>query len=223
VDGAGRLPAHFVEHDMTIMSRLKSATADLHRSAEASPLQSQLVKGLLPREGYVSFLGQMYLIHAAMEQAIRAHSAEHPGFAAVLRAYHWREPQVREDLDFLGADLGAITPANATTAMLADIERAAHEQPVALLGMLYVMEGSTNGSKFIAAAIRKAYELGNGPGAAYLDPHGDLQKERWSTFKRDMDGVGFDEAESVAIIDAAMGVFRSIKELSDELSEPVGV
>ncbi len=207
---------------MSIMSRLKSATADLHRKAEASPLQNQLVKGLLPREGYVSFLGQMYLIHAALEQAIRASSAKHAGFAAVLRAYHWRETQLREDLVFLGADLGAITPANATTAMLADIERAANEQPVALLGMLYVMEGSTNGSKFIAAAIRKAYQLG-GPGTAYLDPHGDLQKERWSTFKRDMDGVGFDEAESLAIIDAAMGVFRSIKELSDELSEPVGV
>ncbi len=207
---------------MSIMSRLKSATADLHRKAEASPLQSQLVKGLLPREGYVSFLGQMHLIHAALEQAIRAGSAKHPGFAAVLRAYHWREAQLRADLVFLGADPGAMTPANATTAMLADIERAADEQPVRLLGMLYVVEGSTNGSKFIAAAIRKAYEL-SGPGTAYLDPHGDLQKERWRTFKRDMDGVSFDEAESLAIIDAAMGVFRRVTELSDELYEPVAV
>ena len=106
--------------------------------------------------------------------------------------------------------------------MLADIERAADEQPVTLLGMLYVMEGSTNGSKFIAAAIRKAYEL-TGPGTTYLDPHGDLQKERWRTFKHDMDSVGFDEAESLAIINAAMGVFRCFINLSEELYEPIAV
>ncbi len=206
---------------MSIMSRLKSATADLHQTAETSPLQRELVKGLLPREGYVSFLGQMYLIHAALEQAIRDGSAEHAGFESVLRAYHWREAQLREDLVFLGADPGAITPAAATAAMLVDIERAA-AKPVALLGMLYVVEGSTNGSKFIAAAIRKAYEL-TGPGTSYLDPHGDLQKERWRTFKRDMDGVGFDETESLAIIAAAMGVFRCFIDLSEELYQPVPV
>ena len=207
---------------MSIMSRLKSATADLHRDAESSPLQAQLVKGLLPRDGYVSFLGQMYLIHTALEQAIRANADEHPGFAAVLRDYHWREPQLREDLVFLGTDPGAFTPAIATTAMVAEIERTADEQPVTLLGMLYVMEGSTNGSKFIAAAIRKAYGLA-GPGTSYLDPHGELQKERWQTFKRDMDGVGFDEDESLAIINAAAGVFRDLTGLSEELYEPIAV
>ncbi len=207
---------------MSIMNRLKSATADLHRNAESSPLQSQLVKGLLPRDGYVSFLRQMYRVHAVLERAIRDHSAEHPGFAAVLRDYHLREPQLREDLVFLGADPDAITPASATTAMITDIERAADQQPVALLGMLYVMEGSTNGSKFIAAAIRQAYGLA-GPGTAYLDPHGDLQKERWQAFKRDMDGVGFDEDESLAIINAAMAVFRCLIDLSEELYQPVAV
>ena len=207
---------------MSIMSRLKSATADLHRDAESSPLQSQLVKGLLPRDGYVSFLGQMYLIHTAMEQAIRAVTDKHPGFAAVLRDYHWRESQLRADLVFLGTDPGTIAPATATTAMVAEIERAIDEQPVTLLGMLYVMEGSTNGSKFIAAAIRKAYEL-VGPGTSYLDPHGELQKQRWQAFKSDMDGVGFDEAESLAIITAAKGVFRGLTDLSEELYQPVSV
>ncbi len=207
---------------MSIMTLLKSATADLHQAAESSPLQRQLVKGELPRDLYGAFLGQMYLVHAALEQALRDASASHPGFAAVVRDYHDREPQLRDDLAFLGLGLDAIEPIGATRAMLTDISRTAADQPVGLLGMLYVLEGSTNGSKFIARAIRKAYQLQQGPGVAYLDPHGELQRDRWQAFKRDMDSVGFTESDTEGIIATPKGMFRSITEISDELSQPVG-
>ncbi len=207
---------------MSIMSRLKSATAELHRQAEGTALQQRLVKGALPQDLYATFLGQMYLAHSALEGSIRDVSATHRGFAAVLRDYHRREPQLSEDLGFLGTDLGTITAIGATDALLADIRQVAAEQPVALLGMLYVLEGSTNGSKFIARAIRGAYGLGQGPGASYLDPHGDLQQERWQAFKHDMDGVGFTETEASAIIDAASRMFRALTDVSDELSENAG-
>jgi len=204
---------------MNIMTLLKTATADLHQAAESSPLQRQFVKGELPRELYATFLGQMYLVHAALEQAIRDASASHPGFATVIREYHDREPQLCEDLAFLGVELADITAIAATTAMLADVARTAADQPVALLGMLYVLEGSTNGSKYIARAIRKAYQLEQGPGVAYLDPHGELQQDRWQAFKTDMDSVGFTEGETEAIVATAKGMFRAITEISDELSE----
>ncbi len=207
---------------MSIMARLKSATADLHQAAESSPLQRRLVKGELPRDLYAAFLGQMYLVHAALEQAVRDASVSHPGFAAVVRDYHDREPQLRDDLAFLGLGLDAIAPIGATRAMLTDISQTAADQPVGLLGMLYVLEGSTNGSKFIAMAIRKAYQLQEGPGVAYLDPHGELQRDRWQAFKRDMDSVGFTESDTEGIIATAKGMFRSITQISDELSQPVG-
>ena len=210
---------------MSIMALLKSATADLHQAAEGTPLQRQLVKGELPQDLYAAFLGQMYLVHAALEQAVRDASASHPGFCTVVREYHDREPQLRQDLAFLDIDLAAIAPIAATTAMLTDIERTAADRPIALLGMLYVLEGSTNGSKFIARALRKAYQLEQGPGVAYLDPHGELQQDRWQAFKRDMDSVGFTERESEAIIATAKGMFRSITEISLELSlsaDPIG-
>ena len=204
---------------MSIMTLLKSATADLHQAAESSPLQRRLAKGELPRDLYAAFLGQMYLVHAALEQAVRDASASHPGFSAVVREYHDREQQLCEDLAFLGVDLDDVTPIGATTAMLTDVARTAADRPIALLGMLYVLEGSTNGSKYIARAIRKAYQLEQGPGVAYLDPHGELQQDRWQAFKSDMDSVGFTESESEAIVATAKAMFRSITEISDELSE----
>ncbi len=209
---------------MSIMTLLKSATADLHQAAESSPLQRQLVKGELPRDLYAAFLGQMYLVHAALEQAVRDASGSHPGFSTVVREYHDREQRLCEDLAFLGVVLQDITPVEATTATLTDIARAAADRPIALLGMLYVLEGSTNGSKYIARAIRKAYQIEQGPGVSYLDPHGELQGDRWQAFKTDMDSVGFTESESEAIIATAKGMFRSITEISDELSlsAPIG-
>ncbi len=205
---------------MSIMSRLKSATAELHRQAEGTSLQQRLVKGALPRDLYATFLGQMYLAHSALEGSIRDVSETHRGFATVVREYHRRESNLSEDLDFLGVELDTITAAGATDALLADIRQLAREQPVALLGMLYVLEGSTNGSKYIARAIRSEYGLGQGPGASYLDPHGELQQERWQAFRQDMDDVDFTETEASAIVNAAGRMFRSLTDVSNELSEP---
>ena len=83
--------------------------------------------------------------------------------------------------------------------------------------MLYVLEGSTNGSKFIAAALHRAWGFEPGPGLSYLDPHGDLQKQRWLAFKHDMDAAGFSEADAAVLIDAARLVFQSVADISDEL------
>ncbi len=206
-----------------IMGRLKSATNDLHRMAEDRELQRKLVKGTLPRGLYTAFLGQMYLVHRALEDRIDTVADRHPAFAAVVRDYHERQGQLEQDLTFLGADPDEVTAVPAAAALVREIGRTARDAPVALLGMLYVLEGSTNGSKFIARALHKAWGLDRGPGLSYLDPHGDLQQERWLAFKRDMDAVGFSEAEAVALIDSARLMFQSVADISDELIEPVSV
>lgn len=204
-----------------IMGRLKAATDDLHRFAEGRELQRSLVKGTLPRDLYAAFLGQMHLVHRALERGIARVAAMHPAFGAVVRDHHRRETQLSDDLRFLGADTTA--PLDATAALIERIDRTAAEAPVALLGMLYVLEGSTNGSKFIARSLVRAYGLQPGPGLSYLDPHGDLQRPRWAAFRRDMDAVAFSAAESAAIEDAARACFEAVARISDELMEPVAL
>ena len=206
----------------TIMERLKAASEDLHRMAEGRDLQRLLVRGTLPRPLYETYLAQMHLVHTALEDRIREDTAKHPAFV-VLRDYHWREPQLRADLVFLGGEVAQIEPLPAVWALIEHIDREAADCPVALLGMLYVLEGSTNGSKFIARSIGKAYGLSAGPGLSYLDPHGDLQRDRWLTFKQDMNAVDLSENEKTRIIAAARATFQAVADLSDELMEPVGV
>jgi len=205
--------------DDTMMGRLKSATDDLHRTAEGRDLQRALVKGTLGRDTYAAYLGQMLLVHQALESAIDASIDRHPALRAVVRDYHRREPDLRADLAFFGTGEGE--PVNATRRLLASIDRFAESSPVGLLGVLYVLEGSTNGAKYIAMSLMRTWGLQPGPGLAYLDPHGDQQKPRWQAFKDDMNGAGLTEAEQAELIDSARQTFQAVADISDEVNELV--
>ena len=206
----------------SIMARLKAETNELHRDAERRRLQQSLVKGDLDRDLYVGFLGQMYLVHRALEGRIEAAMDSHRAFSAVVRDYQMRTSHLHNDLGYFKADIQQLEPVKSTSALLETIDRTAATNPVALLGMHYVLEGSTNGSKFIAAALRPAFGLEN-QGVTYMDPHGEHQRERWAEFKRDMDAVGFTATEADTIVEAAKAVFKAVADISDELLEPAAV
>ena len=206
----------------TITSRLKAATDDLHRRAESRPLQRLLVKGTLPQTLYVAYLSHLYLVHRALEDRLRRARDLHPAFAAVVIEHHFREGHLRTDLDFFEVTVSQVTGLSSTRALVEAIDDVADTQPVALLGMLYVLEGSTNGSTFIARAAGRAYGLRDA-GRRYLDPHGELQRSRWLAFKRDLDAVALPERQATAIIDAANVMFEGFIALSDELMAPAAV
>jgi heme oxygenase len=201
--------------------RLKAATESLHRQAETGELQRRLVKGEVDRDLCVAYLQQLLIVHAALEGRIRAAAAAHGAFVTVLRDHHWRASLLREDLARLGAGTDTAEPLAATSRLLREIEEIATGRPVALLGMLYVLEGSTNGSRFIAAAMRRRLGLSSGEGLCSLDPHRELQGVRWLAFKNDMDAAGFAEGEVAALVEAAQTMFRAFIEVGDQLLEPV--
>jgi len=90
-------------------------------------------------------------------------------------------------------------------------------EPASLLGLHYVLEGSNNGSRFIARGLMSAYGLAPGPGLRYLDPYGDEQRERWLAFRATMDEVGFSQEDSDRLLVAARQMFQSIVDISDDL------
>lgn len=198
-----------------IMARLKSETGELHGQAEGRPLQKRLARGEIDRGAYADYLGQLLLVHRALEQALATAAARHPEIAAVFRDEHRREGNIRSDLAVFGRDAGAIVPLPATTVLVTTIQRTATTAPVGLLGLLYVLEGSTNGSKYIAKALRRSF--GGDAGLSYLDPYGDEQRATWETFKVQMDDVGFKPAQADQIVAAARAMFQGIADISDGL------
>ncbi len=203
----------------SIMARLKSETGELHGQAESRPLQKRLARGEIDRGLYVDYLCQLLVVHRALEQALTSAAARHPAVTAVFRDDHRREGNIRSDLSFFGRDASAIVPLHATAALVATIQRTATSAPTGLLGLLYVLEGSTNGSKFIAKSLARSFGL-SGAGLSYLDPYGDQQRVRWAEFKSLMDAVGFTHAQSDQIVGAARAMFQGIADISDELIQP---
>jgi heme oxygenase len=212
----------FLSMSNSIMVRLRTETRELHTYAETRPLQKSLIQGSLPREVYTAYLGQMLLVHASLESEIRAQLTSHSAFTTVYRPHQDREQNLRADLEHFGIDLATIEALPATQRTIDAIASAGANAPLTLLGMLYVLEGSTNGSKFIAKSIARAYALPHGsPGLSYLDPYGEKQTELWQQFKADMDAVGYSDAEMDSLVEAARHTFQAIADISDELFAPV--
>ena len=199
------------------MLSLRESTADHHRRAEQHPFQQQMVRGALPRELYVRWLGQMLQIHAALEAHLDRLVVRNPQFKSLFDDERRKVSALRADLTFFG---GAAPKASlpAARGLVGEMDRLAAIHPVSLLGILYVLEGSTNGSKFIARRVRPAYGLpATGEGSAYLDPYGDLQPVRWQEWKAAMDALGLPSTEVEQLTLAAQHAFDAVRELGAEL------
>ena len=205
------------EGSETVMTRLRSSTREQHDRAENHRFQSALARGQLPRESYVVWLGQMLLLHGGLEAALRSAAATSESVRNVVKDYQYQQPYLEEDLQFFGVDTGTLEPSPSTAAFLSELQED-NVDPLALLGYHYVLEGSNNGSKFIAKGLGKVYGLQPGPGMRYLDPYGDEQRGRWMEFKQDMDAVGFDPEEQQRIVAAAQKMFDQIAAMSDDLA-----
>lgn len=83
--------------------------------------------------------------------------------------------------------------------------------------MHYVLEGSNNGNRFIAKAVRRALGLVEGAGDRYLDPYGDAQRGLWAHFKQRMDAAGWSGEEADAMVRAAQDTFDAVGALSEEI------
>jgi len=92
--------------------------------------------------------------------------------------------------------------------------------PVALLGPLYVLEGSTNGGRFLARVLERSLQIEDRAGLAYMDPYLDRQPEMWAEFKRLADEVQLTPDQRDAVTEAARDTFRAIAEISDSVLPP---
>lgn len=202
-----------------IMTRLRDETADLHQQAESQAFQQRMFRGALTRSEYASWLGQMWLVHRALENALEAVRGGDPRFAAV-RAEHYKAGRLADDLAALGT--AAREPLPATARLLARIEAATREAPLRLLGFHYVLEGSTNGNRVLARRLLPALALDTAAGR-YLDPYGERQREVWARFKAEMQEIEFTAEDENLLVAAARDLFAAISDLSGELALPAPV
>lgn len=205
-----------------LSERLREETRADHARAEKHPLMAVMVSGRVDRAMYARYLGQMLHVHATLEAALRTNCPRHPALAVVVREHHFREAALRADLTTLGEHLERHPPVPATGLFCGRIDGLASDEPPALLGTLYVLEGSANGGRFIAPAVQRALGLPGrapaGSGTEYLDPHGDRQRDHWSSFKASLDVLTLSPAERDLIVAVTSDAFRGVHDIFEDLT-----
>ncbi len=141
-----------------------------------------------------------------------------PQILTVVDDEQFQEDNILADLDTFGAFEDETPALPAVLRYRRSVCWLESHRPLTLLGQHYVLEGSKNGAKFIAKAVRAAYALTPGVGDRFLDPYGDRQRVKWMQFKAAMDAATFTEAERGDVLTGAQEMFRTVIGLAADLS-----
>ena len=147
--------------------QLRQATKPLHHDLDHHPLMAPLLKPDIRPAQYGDALAALHPVLAAAEAGILGFLATRPGlfdYAARIKL-----PALDSDLAALGR-----TPAPAA-ACLPPIDSLA-----ALIGVLYTLEGSTQGGQYIARNLRQTAP--SGLPLAFYTVYGELALQRWDEF-----------------------------------------
>lgn len=198
---------------------LRTATADLHTQAERHPFQSSLLQGRLSRHAFGAQITQMWLLHRGYEPILAAWRQSDPAAARLIADHHFRQHLYHADAIALGVDTAGALPVPSVQVYLAELRAAALNRPWFLAGVLYVLEGSTNGAKFIAKALEKAYGLTHSTGLSAQDPHGDQQRPRWLAFREALAEADLTQDQRSDVLAGANATFSVVIDMMDELAE----
>lgn len=202
-----------VTPSVTLSARLKAETQDQHTAAEKHPFHGMLFRGVLPVPVLLQHHAEMGLIQVALERKLA--STDAPEIRAVLQPYHRRASLFASDLTASGSPMPSQPATLAARRFIAEIDAA---DPATLLGVFYVLEGSTNGGRFIQAAITKAYGPAN-PGLTItaLSPHGEEQPARWGAFRSGLDRLELDPGKADRVVAGAARTFVAVTEVMDQI------
>ena len=201
----------------TVMRQLRAATRAEHTRLEALPFFGALGAGELRLVSYVGLLRALSVVYEAFEQA--AADARHPRLAAVWDDSLRKLALIDRDLGFFQRYRLPQTPVAVVRASLVAqaVRRRAHDDPVSLLGYLYVLEGSTLGGLILRGQIARAFDLSGPDGLAYVSSYGAATASRWKGFIRRMNSALVDPAEQERAVAAADEAFAGIGRVVEAL------
>ena len=210
---------------VSLMDRLKAETRAAHNATEAIPFSTAMMAGTLPKSRYVGQLAALAIVHRALEQALSG--SEHPTARAVWSSDLAKLPLLNRDLEYFSVERLEIPSAamHAAERFAAAIRETAGRDPAALLGTLYVLEGSTLGATILRKPIADAHglDLDTAHGLAYYTPYGNQVMPHWRQFKQRMNEAVVDIADQQRIVEAAREAFDHIGRILKALSAGVTV
>ena len=154
-----------------LRTQLRDATAPLHKQLNEQALLAALLGKELPLADYQQLLGIYYSLYHQLEAAIKAYLRLQPIDFDYQPRY--KTPLLLNDLKYWH-----IKP----EPLRCQITLPELNSLGALLGLLYVLEGSSLGANFIAQHLKLTYGYTRSTGSDFFSAYGEQTKTHWQSF-----------------------------------------
>ena len=208
------MPESTVSPQHSVMQRLRSETRPAHDRIEAVPFSLLMQEGRLPRARFAGQLACWFIIHATLEGALAATSD--PQCEQVWKTGMARTDHLRHDLACHGPPDVPVEAAGATVDAVTWLSAMAANEPLSLLGCLYVLEGSKMGGAILRKCLDDAYQCG--PEAlSYYWASGRSPMPDFKAFKERMEAAITTDAERDQVVAAASDMFDRLTSVLEGL------
>lgn len=199
----------------TLVERIRASTRTWHADLEGTAFSTAMLAGTLPLDRYVDQLAAYRVVLKALEGELSR--ATGPCVTSVWSADLVKLPLIDRDLMYFAED--GVFPASVAAAQAGafarEIRAAAASDPRALLGFLYVLEGSTMGGMILRRYVAEAYGLRDTDGVAYY-AGGD--RERWARFTARMNEALPGPGDQDAVLTAVGRAYHHVIAITAALS-----
>ncbi|HEX8577281.1 MAG TPA: biliverdin-producing heme oxygenase [Flavobacterium sp.] len=188
------------ENSAIFLNNLRSQTQPSHKKLESLPISRLLIHQDITIDAYAQYLQLMYTIVFQFEQHI------FPVVEKVVPDSNKRKKSflLLRDLKHINAEKINLLPL---------FTNAPHDFSVPFaLGMLYVLEGSTLGGRFILKNIQENLRLDEENGASYFAGYGNKTGSYWKQFLQfltEYESITHTEKEIIAGADYAFRVIEN--------------
>lgn len=158
-----------------MLEQLREQTRPAHLALEAQPLLQRLLSSRLTETEYGQLLQAMLAFYQAIEPELT------PATETLLRRHGDTDYRYFPRVPLLVNDCRALGCATAGF-IEAPVELRLDGSGACLSGVLYVIEGSTQGGKFIAQHLSRTLGINENSGASFF--HNDRRGNSWAAFRR---------------------------------------
>ena len=184
-----------------LLSRLREATRPMHDRLEHNHRMAQLLSPDLTLDQYGEVLQRFHALIDPFENHLCNYGSDWDrlGYPALNRT---KTSRLLRDLDWLG-----IQPLS-TAEIPDDAVLACHCFP-ALIGSLYVIEGSSMGGRVITRHLQKHLNIQPDSGGAYFFGDGPQAHPHWRTFQNMLENYSSLDYDTDATVAAACDAFST--------------